>query len=747
MTDIERCFLNLYSLALQANQGGELDLKRAGTNRGNDLTKELISFSESDWREVFKLAENHRVFPMVYEVIWQILASDSTFVDSAIGRKIQNTSFFRKGYERASSLTCSQARTTAEFLNLYQFLLKSGLSPVVMKGIVCRNIYPRPEQRASSDEDLLVSEEDFSHYHQAFLDYGLHIALSGVNPEKDHEVPYCNSHVYIELHKKPFPPQSKAYGNLNRYFKDVERHKIKEIIYGVPVSTLDYTDHLFYLICHTYKHFLNTGSGIRMVSDIVLYSIMYEEQIEWNAIVERCREIHAFEFMASIFRIGDRWLVRDRFPEKLRAIWQTEEVDELPLLEDILTGGIYGVSSKARLHSSNITLGVYEAKRKGFSGTAFIDTFFPPRDMLEKRYSYLQKMPLLLPFAWAQRIGSYAMDGIVRKRTGNTVSEAVRIGNERVALMRRYNVIGNTKEGEGLLRRIYRRSQKSVFAPVLSPLYMVVCSTEYHLLNLKWFIQGDRFPTRKEKKLVRKNVTFIIKSFERQDMVIGLCRNISRLYPGTTIIVADDSHEPLKVNMKNVEVIRLPFNSGIGAGLSAALAEVKTPYILRLDDDELLTIRSKVHRELVYLMGHPDIDLIGFGHTTAIRLHSPEFNFKEYYQQPMNHAPLPLKIPHMTRLDDTHIVLGKVANIYLARTDKLKEVGFDPKIKVIDHDEFFWRAAGVITSAIALDTVVFHRHNPYDRKYNSYRADYRNDLDYIKRKKQRIIKEMQNEKE
>lgn len=196
-------------------------------------------------------------------------------------------------------------------------------------------------------------------------------------------------------------------------------------------------------------------------------------------------------------------------------------------------------------------------------------------------------------------------------------------------------------------------------------------------------------------------------------------------------------------------MIHIPFNSGLSAGLDAALKEVKTPYVMRLDDDELLTIRTKLHRELRYLMKHQELDLIGFGHTTAIRMHSPQFNFKEYYKYPMEDAVRPLKIPHMTMIDKDHMVLGKVANIYLARTEKVREVGFDPRIRIIDHHEFFWRAAGVITSAVALDTVVFHRHNPYEKGYNTYRGNYAADLEYIRIKRNKMIQEAKrkNEKE
>ncbi|MGX8715932.1 MAG: hypothetical protein ACSW8A_09305 [Lachnospiraceae bacterium] len=45
-------------------------------------------------------------------------------------------------------------------------------------------------------------------------------------------------------------------------------------------------------------------------------------------------------------------------------------VDEMPFLEDVLKGGIYGSSSEDRLHSANITLGTVEAERTGIGSDA-----------------------------------------------------------------------------------------------------------------------------------------------------------------------------------------------------------------------------------------------------------------------------------------------------------------------------------------------------------------------------------------
>ncbi len=55
----------------------------------------------------------------------------------------------------------------------------------------------------------------------------------------------------------------------------------------------------------------------------------------------------------------------------------------------------------------------------------------------------------------------------------------------------------------------------------------------------------------------------------------------------------------------------------------------------------------------------------------------------------MSEAPLPLKIPNGTVVDEDHIVFGKVPNIFLARTESVKKVGWDDNIRMIDHHVFF----------------------------------------------------------
>ena len=101
-------------------------------------------------------------------------------------------------------------------------------------------------------------------------------------------------------------------------------------------------------------------------------------------------------------------------------------------------------------------------------------------------------------------------------------------------------------------------------------------------------------PDQEEVEFVRENVTVIFKSFERQKMAKRLYENLQKYYPGVRVVIADDSRKPLDLQGDSLTIIQLPFNSGLSYGLNQALERVDTPYVMRMDDDELLTVRTRL---------------------------------------------------------------------------------------------------------------------------------------------------------
>ena len=236
------------------------------------------------------------------------------------------------------------------------------------------------------------------------------------------------------MHKSLFPADSDAYSELNDFFVGVHDRAVEENIDGVKILTMAPTDHLFYLICHAFKHFLHGGFGIRQVCDIVLYARRYGGQVDWVQMLENCESIRAEKFAAALFDIGAGSL---DLPVELPEIWQMN-VDEKPMLEDLLASGIYGDADMERKHSGSITINaVVRQKRGKDTGGGLMKSLFPAASSLEGRYPYLKKHPALLPVAWASRIFRYA----AKNSGSDSAARSIRLGNERMELMKQYGIL------------------------------------------------------------------------------------------------------------------------------------------------------------------------------------------------------------------------------------------------------------------------------------------------------------------
>lgn len=284
------------------------------------------------------------------------------------------------------------------------------------------------------------------------------------------------------------------------------------------------------------------------------------------------------------------------------------------------------------------------------------------------------------------------------------------------------------------LENIMYRLRNSRFCVVGSLLLQVAVACQRGWLWLVWFFRGARMPNAEDAALIRENVTFVFKSFQRQKMAKQLYRNIQRYYPGVRVIIADDSSSPLKLQGEGLEIVQLPFNSGLSFGLNRALERVQTPFFIRMDDDELLTPYTRFHDQLRFLLAHPEADIAAVSYQNLPGRSSAGEVARKHCMRAMGDAPLPLKIPHLTRLDKDHVVVYKPPNIFLACTEAFRQVGYDDQIHIIDHHELFYRAAGVLVTVLDMTAYVLHRHDPFDVQYEKIRLNVKADKAYIQRK-------------
>ena len=395
----------------QTEQNFILLLRSALTDRSIDRTFSV----DTNIAPLLRLAYAHKLYHMILSVLPQEL------LPAGINRR----------QELIGQLT-SQIQASTAFLELYSAMEQAGFHPLVVKGIVCRSLYPQPELRPSSDEDLYVSADEFEPCCAFLQEHGM---IPDKTPFSDYgEIGWRSQNgLYIELHRDLF--EGDEMRELREFFSCASLStESYENPYGRSVVSLNPHDHFLYLLLHAYKHFIHSGFGIRQVCDIGLWAQKYGGRIDWQTLADQCDTVKIRQFVSAVLGIARHDLLIEF---DVPAGFDSEPDYGKPMLKDILCGGIYGSADTNRQHSATMTLGAVKASRTE-EKHGILSSIFPSKEVMEHKYPYVKKHPILLPAAWMQRLFSYAK----RNVSGETkAAESLAIGKERIELLRLYGIV------------------------------------------------------------------------------------------------------------------------------------------------------------------------------------------------------------------------------------------------------------------------------------------------------------------
>lgn len=386
-----------------------------------------LTLAPDDWTALLRLAGEQKLLPLVYAAVRGTpgFAAAPEAVRAAARRQTMREA-------------AAQTVHTEAFLRLYQALRAEGLAPVVVKGIVCRALYPQPELRPSSDEDLYLTAAEMPRFHAVLLRAGFVLT----EPERDyrtaHEARYVHpdTGLVVEGHWALFPTEYAVYAALNVQLPDLMQRAQDWESGGVTLRVPDACDHLIFLLLHAFKHFISSGVGVRQLCDIALWMRRFGAQIDWQRVRAALRATHSEGFAAAVIDAGVHWFGLERAAAHIPPDWET--LESAALLADALSGGVYGSADSTRRHSCTITIHAADRAHRGGTGRASLcAALFPGREVMAGWYPYVARCPALLPAAWAQRIWRY-----MRTRGKHTgAQDSLRVGAQRVELLRQYRVL------------------------------------------------------------------------------------------------------------------------------------------------------------------------------------------------------------------------------------------------------------------------------------------------------------------
>lgn len=175
---------------------------------------------------------------------------------------------------------------------------------------------------------------------------------------------------------------------------------------------------------------------------------------------------------------------------------------------------------------------------------------------------------------------------------------------------------------------------------------------------------------------IHKKLAIGIKTFMREDCLIHLLQSIDQFLPDLMVYIADDS-ETIRENKYDYlrgehVIIRLPFDSGLSLGRNKLMEHIKEPYVLYCDDDYIFGKDNGVAETLKTIESRPDIGMI----TGLLTCDGVETGFES----------------NLGGWEENIRRTDKGLNFFIARTEMFQDIRWNPKYKINDeHEDFFRR--------------------------------------------------------
>lgn len=318
---------------------------------------------------------------------------------------------------------------------IQDFFEENNIWYMLLKGMVIRKYYPAPELREMADNDILFDNK----YSKEVYDFMTARGYKSDDYNKGYHDEYLKPPAYnFEMHRQLV--SSKERPKWYEYYKDVKSILINDAN-GKNQFYFSNNDFYVYFIVHTYKHFLNSGMGLRTVLDVYLYLNNLQDKLDFDYIEEQLKKLDAYDFEQTFRSLAFKMFgenakegnaaadeLQDSFDDKeqdmLRESFDAKKQDKLcgsfdakeqdkwwnsfddkeqEMLSYILDAGTYGNLENSVAHKMGYTKG--EKKKASDKAKYIFRRLFPSMDTIEEFFPFFYKHKWAIPFLYIYRIG------------------------------------------------------------------------------------------------------------------------------------------------------------------------------------------------------------------------------------------------------------------------------------------------------------------------------------------------------
>lgn len=311
------------------------------------------------------------------------------FLDSLIGTVLKQAQVTlpKQWEERISKAKRKELLFDVERKKLCSFMESESIWYMPLKGIVLKDIYPGIGLRQMSDNDILFD----SCYSQKIKNYMKSQGYEFISVGKGIHDVYQKPPIYnFEMHRALFGTSHEQ--SWCDYYQNVKERLIqnKNTSYGYHFSDEDF---YVYLICHAYKHYRGSGTGLRTLIDIYVYLSVKGSELNFEYIEQECKVLNIADFERENRELCQKLMV-SMYDYDMEVFEEKISEKDSKLLAFYYSSGTYGTIN------NYVTKRVQEKGKLNF----FLSRIFMPYKVIKKSYTILNRYPFLLPLIWTKRL-------------------------------------------------------------------------------------------------------------------------------------------------------------------------------------------------------------------------------------------------------------------------------------------------------------------------------------------------------
>ena len=255
-----------------------------------------------------------------------------------------------------TSSACEMESLTRQIVTLFR---QHDIAFFLLKGMTLSRLYPKPELRRFGDIDIYIPDRRLLHKAGALLrEQGYQEESSLGEHHILFEKPIGNHKHIIELHEQLIDAQDIP--SLNETIQDIFSAVVPETAQtdSRPGDAFSYpelppTHYALYLILHMLQHFLESGFGIKLLCDWLVFLEQKGNRIDNKRLTKYLNKLNLSRFAYTVTCCCTAflsmppdccpWVIQHQ--REIRGQRQAAE----HLLEDILEGGEFGAADSSRI--------------------------------------------------------------------------------------------------------------------------------------------------------------------------------------------------------------------------------------------------------------------------------------------------------------------------------------------------------------------------------------------------------------